>query len=236
MQKTGQCVLFAFISHETQSVGLTLNVLQSLLFQALEEVPSLRLLLPDPSDPDHKKLAREQGFVKELLCTILKSIGPTFMVLDGLDEIEEDALKDLLPVILDMEKNCPETKVLFSSREARHIALVLEKHATTTTLRVDKNNTGDIQAFVQTESSDLLLEMESCGAGEQERSRIQGALESIATKSEGVFPFALTVITLLASLTCLEACSFMQNSYCMLSKTTELPQKSRLKLKIFPMD
>jgi hypothetical protein len=187
MQKTGQCVLFAFISYENKSAGKTLNVLHSLLFQALEEVPSLQPILPDSSNADHKKLARDQSFVMGLFHTVLTSIGPAFIVLDGLDEIEEVAWKDLLSTIADIQKNCAETKVLISSREVRGITLTLEKHAVI--FRVDKNNLEDIRAFVRAESHDLILEVESCGASKQVCTEIRAAMEFIAEKSEGIHPF-----------------------------------------------
>ncbi len=149
-------------------------------------MPLLQPILPNSSDPDHKKLARDQGFVKDLLCKVLTSIGSTFIVLDGLDEIEDIAWKDLLSTILAVKGQCVETKLLISSQEVQGIAQALEGHAVT--LRVDKNNNDDIQAFVHAESHDLLFELESCGASKKECSGIRTALESISQKSDGTLP------------------------------------------------
>jgi hypothetical protein len=183
LRRSGKCALFAFISHDQQSVGRTLAVLKSLLFQALEAHPSLQSLLPDASQPDHTKLTRDHHFLKDLLCKILTSIGPAFIVLDGLDEIEEVSWRDLLSTVLEIREKCVETKILISSRDVRGIARMLENHVVT--VRVDEHNNEDIRLFLLAESDSLLLELEHCGASRGDCSAIRVALESIAEKSEG---------------------------------------------------
>lgn len=183
LRRTGQCVLFVFLTHEHQSAGKTLSVLHSLLFQALEQVPSLQVLLPDYSSSDRRKLLRDQDFVKDILCMVLTSIGPSYIVLDGLDEIEEFCWRDLLAAVFDIKESCAEAKLLISSREAREIDLALKDRVTA--LRIGKHNHEDIQAFIRCEMEGLLLRFDD--ADEQVRSRIRVALESIADKSDGAF-------------------------------------------------
>jgi hypothetical protein len=142
----------------------------------------LQALLPDYSNPDRRKLVRDQDFVKDILYTILTSFGPAYIVVDGLDEIHELSWRDLLSAVFNIKERCVETKVLISSREAREIALALKD---VTALRVDKRNHDDIQAFVRCEMEDLLLRFSH--ADEEVRSRIQVAVESIADKSDGGF-------------------------------------------------
>lgn len=141
-------------------------------------------MLPDSSHPDHTKLTGDSGFLKELLCQVLTSIGPAFIVVDGLDEIEEFGWRDLLSTMLDIKEKCVETKVLISSREVRGITLALEGHADP--IRVDKNNLQDIQLFVRSESRSLLLQLERCGASNEALLAIRTSLESIAEKSDGM--------------------------------------------------
>lgn len=163
-----------------------------MLFQALEHAPSLQVLLPDHSSPDRRKLLRDQDFVKEILCTILIGIGSSYIVIDGLDEIEESCWRDLLVAIFGIKERCAETKVLISSREVRDIDLALKDRVTS--LRIDKHNYEDIRAFVHSEMKTLLLRFD--GADEQVRSRVRAALESIVDKSDGEFdgplPLSLT--------------------------------------------
>ncbi|KAH6641179.1 hypothetical protein F5144DRAFT_641977, partial [Chaetomium tenue] len=190
LQRTGQCVLFTFFAHDNQSAGKTLAVLHSMLFQALEQVPSLQVLLPDHSSPDRRKLLRHQDFVMEILCRVLVGIGPSYIVLDGLDEIEESCCRDLLIAVLYIKERCAETKVLISSREARDIGLVVKGQATA--FRIDKYNYQDIQTFVHSETENLLLRFD--GANEQVRSRVRAALESIVDKSDSMFLYAQLVL------------------------------------------
>ncbi|KAL1840713.1 hypothetical protein VTJ49DRAFT_208 [Mycothermus thermophilus] len=200
LRKAGQCVLFAFITHEHEQrfsegsgISFGMRVLHSLLFQALDHVPDLQHILPEPWSPDHTKLSKDVGFTKDLLCMILKTIGPNFIVLDGLDEIKEEAWKALLSTSLEIKQACVETKLLISSRELRGLASMLEKHAVT--VRVDKGNHEDIRAFVRAESADMLAELARCGAPKQELLDIRPALESIVTKAdEGMFLYARLVM------------------------------------------
>jgi hypothetical protein len=111
------------------------------------------------------------------------SIGPAFIVLDGLDEIEEVSWRDLISTVLEIREKCVETKILISSRDVRGIARMLEKDVVT--VRVDEHNNEDIQLFLLAESDSLLLELEYCGASKGDCSAIRVALESIAEKSEG---------------------------------------------------
>ncbi|KAL2267591.1 hypothetical protein VTJ83DRAFT_4868 [Remersonia thermophila] len=198
LRKAGLCVLFAFITHEHEqqlqqfgqggSIGLGMSILHSLLFQALDHSPDLRQMLPEPWSSGHTKLSKDVGSTKHLLCTILKAIGPSFIILDGLDEIEEEAWRALLSTALEIRQECVETKLLISSRELCGIASMLEAHAVA--VRVDKGNFEDIRNFVRAESDGLLAELARCPATEQELSDIRPTLESIATKADGMFLYA----------------------------------------------
>lgn len=79
-----------------------MKILHSLIFQALKKRRDLRRWLidsnsaplPGPNDDlqqwlqelDTDKLSKDEDFVKSLLCTILENAGPTYIVLDGLDD------------------------------------------------------------------------------------------------------------------------------------------------------
>jgi len=132
---------------------------------------------------DHRKLKVDQDFVKDLLCVVLKSLGPSFLILDGLDEIEEFAWKALLPVILQIQQDCPESNILLSSRDERDIGRILTGKAVL--LRIDDKNRDDIQAFVSAEAEEMLEEVKNYGADHTICSRIRQALDSIAPMSKG---------------------------------------------------
>ncbi|KAI1379439.1 hypothetical protein F4677DRAFT_332829 [Hypoxylon crocopeplum] len=182
LQTSGQRVLFAFLSHDNQPAGDTVKVFHSFLFQALEDDTTLRPLLHDVSQANYRKLKSDSDSVLDLLCSILRSIGPSFIILDGLDELDEVSWQHLLSGVLKINENCPETKLLISSREERGISLRLGSKAS---LRVDHRNLEDIKSFVRLECDNMLLDMGSYGADEQTCIRIKEKLYTITGKAEG---------------------------------------------------
>ncbi|KAI1386580.1 uncharacterized protein F4822DRAFT_431452 [Hypoxylon trugodes] len=149
LRANGQGVLFAFLSHDNQSDGDTVKVFHSFLFQVLEDNAGCRPVLNEASQTNSRKLKSDSDFVMDLLCNVLHGLGPMFIVLDGLDELNESSWKHLLLGIMQINDRCPETKLLISSREEREIALRLGDKALP--LRIDHNNSEDIEAFVQLE-------------------------------------------------------------------------------------
>ncbi|KAI0152566.1 hypothetical protein F4776DRAFT_659492 [Hypoxylon sp. NC0597] len=183
MQDSGQRVLFALLSHDNQAAGDTVKVFHSLLFQLLESDPTLRPILHDSFQSDYRKLKNDTDFVLDLLCRILNGLSPSFIILDGLDELDEPSWKHLLSRILEISKRCPETKLLISSREERDISLQLNSKAVP--LRVDHKNSQDIDSFIQLECEDLLLEMKSYGADEPTCLKVKEKLHTIAENAAG---------------------------------------------------
>jgi hypothetical protein len=117
-------------------------------------------MLPDPLYTDYPRLlGRDYGFVRDLLYSVLVSVGPAFIVLDGLDEIDELGWKDMLATVLDIKDKCVEAKVLVASRNLQGISTTLKTYAVATVL-VNKHNAMDIREFVRTASRDMLLDLE----------------------------------------------------------------------------
>ncbi|KAI1481969.1 hypothetical protein F4774DRAFT_417330 [Daldinia eschscholtzii] len=183
MQDSNQRVLFVFLSHDNQAAGDTIKVLHSLIFQLLEYDATLRPILHKASESDYRKLKSDCSFVLDLLCTILNSIGASYLILDGLDELNEVSWKHLLSTTLQIIEKCQETKLLISSREEREMSLRLEGKSIP--LRVNSKNHQDIHAFVQFECDDIIDEKKRYGADEQTCIRVREALETITEKSEG---------------------------------------------------
>ncbi|KAI1470272.1 uncharacterized protein F4812DRAFT_259183 [Daldinia caldariorum] len=183
MQDCNQRVLFVFLSHDNQADGDTIKVLHSLIFQLLEHDATLRPILHKASQSDYRKLKSDCGFVLDLLCTIINSIGANCIILDGLDELNEISWKHLLSNVLEVSEKCPAVKLLISSREEREISLRLEKKSIP--IRVNSRNNQDIHSFVQLECEDIIDEKKRYGADERMCIRIREALETITEKSEG---------------------------------------------------
>ncbi|KAI0387921.1 hypothetical protein F5Y04DRAFT_274777 [Hypomontagnella monticulosa] len=191
MQDSAQRVLFVFLCHDNKAAGNATRVFHSILFQLLEGDISGRPILHEASKTDSRKLRSDADFVRDLLCKILKDLGPSYITLDGVDELEEHIRKHLLSGILHITDVCPETKLLISSREERDISLQLSKGAR---IRVDHKNFDDIVSFVQLEREGLIQEMKSYGADRQTLSRAEEMLGAIADKAEGMFIYARLVL------------------------------------------
>ncbi|OTA93779.1 hypothetical protein M434DRAFT_395313 [Hypoxylon sp. CO27-5] len=192
MQISGQRVLFAFLSHDNQAAGDTVKVFHSLLFQLLEADPALRPILHDSSQSNYRRLKNDSDFGLDFLCRILNGSSPSFIILDGLDELDEPSWKHLLSKILEINQRCPQTKLLISSREERDISLQLSRKYVP--LRVDHKNSQDIDTFIQFECEDLLLEMKSYGADEPTCLKIKDKLHTITEKAAGMFIYARLVL------------------------------------------
>ncbi|OTA59127.1 hypothetical protein K449DRAFT_466839 [Hypoxylon sp. EC38] len=193
MQASGQRVLFAFLSHDNQAAGGTVKVFHSLLFQLLEGDPGLRPILHDSSQSNYRRLKNDSDFVLDFLCRILNDLSPSFIIVDGLDELDEPSWKYLLSKTLEISQRCPETKLLISSREERDISLQLSSKSVP--LRVNhKKNSQDIDSFIQLECEDLLLEMKSYGADEPTCLKIKDKLHTITEKAAGMFIYARLVL------------------------------------------
>ncbi|KAI2471029.1 hypothetical protein F4781DRAFT_388511 [Annulohypoxylon bovei var. microspora] len=192
LQKSGQRIVFAFLSHSNQAAGNTIKVIHSFLFQLLESDPSLQPILHDTSQSDYRRLKNDTDFVVDLLCKILKGLGPTFVILDGLDELNEHSWGHLLATVLKVNEGCPETKLLISSREERGIILRLENRAIP--LRVDHKNSEDINSYVQLKCESILLRMRSYGAGERTCLEVKQRLGTIVESAAGMFIYARLVV------------------------------------------
>ncbi|KAI1211064.1 uncharacterized protein F4807DRAFT_459295 [Annulohypoxylon truncatum] len=183
MQISGQRAVFAFLSHNNQVASDTIKVLHSFLFQLLENDPSLRPLLHEASQSNYRKLKSDPDFVMDLLRKILEGLGPTFIILDGLDEVDEYSWGHLLASVLKINESCPETKLLISSREERGIALRLKNRAVP--VRVDHKNSKDIESFIKLECENLLLEMRGYGVDDQTCLKIEDRISNIPERAAG---------------------------------------------------
>ncbi|OTB12629.1 hypothetical protein K445DRAFT_65837 [Daldinia sp. EC12] len=183
MQHFNQRVLFVFLSHDDQSAGDTIKVLHSLIFQLLEYDVTFRPTLLKASESNYRKLKSDCSFVLDLLCTILNNTGASYLILDGLDELNEVSWKHLLSNALQIIEKCQETKLLISSREEREISLRLESKSIP--LRVNSKNHQDIHSFVHLECEDIIDEKKRSRADEEICTRIREAIDMIAENSEG---------------------------------------------------
>ena len=129
MRREHQTILFAFLSFQYQKSTNRVAVLHSLTFQLLYQHHHLRPALQKAFDSDFRELQSYADYNQQLLTDLLQCIGVTYIVLDGIDEISEKERPILLKGFLQMSYQCPELKVMISSREESDISGLLRTRA-----------------------------------------------------------------------------------------------------------
>ena len=115
-----------------------------------------------------------------LLKTLLVCAGPTYIVIDGMDEIDETERCRLLKRLLDVSKTCQEVKILISSRGEADIADLLKDQVS---IRVDSRNAGSIQTFVNQRTEEWFSK---CNFLPEAQAEIQGLLAPLASNAKGM--------------------------------------------------
>ena len=120
-----------------------------------------------------------------LLKTLLVGAGPIYIVIDGLDEIDEIERYRLLKRLLEMPETCHEVKILMSSRAEADIMDLLKDQVS---IRVDGRNAGSIQTFVNRRAEEWFGR---CNFLPEAQGEIQRLLAPLASNAEGMPCFRL---------------------------------------------
>ena len=97
----------------------------------------------------------DTGHVRSLLLDLLKAVDVTYIVLDGLDEINQIERQFVLKELLEINRDSANTKLLLSSRIEPDIVRLLPVNVEKE--RVDDRNIDDIQAYVQIRTNEWLM-------------------------------------------------------------------------------
>ena len=171
--------LFAFLSYKFSSSISALSIIHSLIFQLTSGDDDLQAILCQSAS---KELRRELKRAVELLTTLLTTTGPVFIVIDGIDEIDEIERTRLLRCLLELSNCCDETKVLVSSRIEDDLQAILGD--TAVQIRIDDRNAGSIQAFVSRRVQEWFLLRDFLP---EARTEIQGLLAPLSSKANGMY-------------------------------------------------
>jgi hypothetical protein len=172
--------LFAFLSYKHSSNTSTISILHSLIFQLVIEDKNLQSVLCNKFQSNRRDLKSNTGFARETFLALLKCTGSTYIIIDGLDEIAELERQMTLHQLLDILKDCDETKLLISSRHEDDMARILKDDAQT--IRVDHKNAGCIQAYITRRTQKWLGNF---NFDEQACSEIRALLFPLAAKAKG---------------------------------------------------
>ena len=116
----------------------------------------------------------------EILKTLLNTAGTVFIIIDGLDEIEELERTRLLQRLLEISDVCVNTRILISSRMEDDIKRSLQNRVNE--IRVDKLNAGSIQAFLNREVRAWFLSRDFTPEARTEITRL---LAPVSSKANG---------------------------------------------------
>jgi hypothetical protein len=176
--KKNHRTIFAFASHTSQKSLTALSVIQSLIFQAVVDNKNLQTVLVESSERD---LQSNTSHASDLLKSLLVSAGPTYIIIDGLDEIEESERQILLQKLETVVKDCNELKILICSRAEEDITKTLGKKAKS--IRVDQRNLGSIQAYINTRSQEW---MDNCKFDVNTESEVLHLLSPLSARAKGM--------------------------------------------------
>ncbi|KAJ2996646.1 hypothetical protein NUW58_g904 [Xylaria curta] len=192
LQASGKLPLLVFLSHTDQTAGRVIEILHSLVFQAVKDDFTMRQALNSIVKGNMRKFSSNRDFVKDVIIKIFNSRDSELIILDGLDELEEERRQMLLNIMNEILDSCSNVKVLLSSREERDIARVLENRSVG--LRVDHHNAQAIQAYAHLECQKWIAELESNYADKQMCNVARICVQRVIEKSEGMILYTRLVL------------------------------------------
>ncbi|KAK5267403.1 hypothetical protein LTR96_007436 [Exophiala xenobiotica] len=184
-QKTGiGKVVYTFLSYKDSSSPSALSIFHSLIFQLTADDEYLQEIVCQSSK---EALKSSIDIATELLKTLIHA-APVYIVIDGLDEIKELDRRQLLKQIPELSEACAEVRILISSRNEVDIKQLLKDH---TTIRVDLQNAGSIQKYVNQWVQKWFSERKF---DSDERVEVEGLLAPLAAHARGMFLYARVVL------------------------------------------
>lgn len=148
--------LFAFLRYDEKASAR--SILHSFIFQLSAIDTDLRAVLCNQSRSTTRDLKRDlkssTKFATDMLLKLVNcATGPTYIVVDGLDELDEDVRREALEQLLYLRANAgadSPVKLFISSRPEENIDRLLK--GISKSIRLDQKNHGCIQKYVAQES------------------------------------------------------------------------------------
>ncbi|KAH0543142.1 hypothetical protein FGG08_002487 [Glutinoglossum americanum] len=181
--------VFAFLNYRNIATNSKLSIMHSFLFQLILDHQQLRPVLLNAYKSKYRQLQTSVKFVSDLLRDMLLTVGTTYMIIDGLDEIDPIERQGLLKLLQELLCNCPNLKVSVSSRPEADISRLLKRDAKR--LAIGNKNAQDIVLYVEREAEKFLGELDIDADTAHE---IRELLQEIPWKAEGMFLYARLVI------------------------------------------
>jgi hypothetical protein len=180
VQRRPNCnTVFAFLSFQDRQIT-TAKVIQSLIFQLVHENQSLHLLLSQEVQTNFRSVSSNTSYLQELFIKMLKMSEPTYVIVDGVDEIDVLERSFLLKALLETNRLCEDLKLLISSRSEHDISRILQNKARA--IRTHEKNILDVEEFVQRKGQTWLNDS---SFDDDTSSEIGRLLRPLASKSKG---------------------------------------------------
>ncbi|KAF5986262.1 hypothetical protein FBULB1_2484 [Fusarium bulbicola] len=184
--------LFVFLSY-TNALDSPLPIYHSLIFQLASQDRDLRAVLCSTIMSTTKDLKRDlkgdSKFALNTFTKLLQAAGPTYITIDGLDEIDDCAQQTFLHLLLEVLKSVPNVKLLVSSRRVDRIERILKPVAMI--LPIDRKNSGCIETYVSNRGQYWL---DNSYFDSNARSEVRQLLNPLASKAYGMFLYARIVL------------------------------------------
>ncbi|KIW15876.1 hypothetical protein PV08_05926 [Exophiala spinifera] len=197
LQKDGETVLFSFLSHDKPSLGSSVRLLHSLLFQALVRHRDSVSAIYAAYNGDREKFNGDVEYNKDLFCSVIEVSGPAYIIIDGLDEIEEGRRKSLLKTLIEVVDLCGNIKLLISSRKEHDILQTFCARAVS--LVINERNSKDIERYMEQQGEEWTDELRRYGADETECNELRNELQKVVIKADGMFLYAKLVVSIAKS-------------------------------------
>ena len=167
--------VFATYNHDNSTTALSIT--QSLVFQAARGNDTKKTMVVEFSEHD---LTGDGGKALELLKALVAVSEGTYIIIDGLDEIDESERRILIQRLDNLVRTSDQLKILICSRPEDDIKIALRKKSKS--LRVDKRNMASIQAFVNYTTQEWMVHQDFDQSTESE---VSSMLSPLAAQAEG---------------------------------------------------
>ncbi|KAH8897615.1 hypothetical protein GQ53DRAFT_777961 [Thozetella sp. PMI_491] len=177
--------LFGFASHLYKDSMTARSILLSLIFQLAADFRDAQSVLVQGNERD---LSGNTKYVAARLKELLSIAGHTYIIIDGMDEMEAIERRILLQQLTELDA-CTDTKVLVSSRPEDDIARFLESKALA--ICANKRNSAGIQSYA---TQRINTWMDQGGFDDTAQGKIRQLLAPLAARSQGMFLYARIVL------------------------------------------
>jgi hypothetical protein len=177
---------FAFLSYKESREITAISVLHSLVFGLVTGHDDLQTVICQSCSEESK---RNLKGATELLTTVLACAGPAYLIVDGLDEMEEVERGRLLTRLLEIVKSSSEARLFISSRAEADLESILGDESII--LRVEQRNLECIQTFVKHWTQSWFRERDFWP---EERTEIEAGLVPLAVRSEGISLYGIFTV------------------------------------------